>query len=236
MNEANIAWLAAAFDGEGSLTVYPQTQKGYTTYRPVFQIRNTCREFVCRAATICSDLGATFFKVYRDRKRSNMVSPLTGKMYEDTYHLQVRGQEAVRVVLKAVLPWLIVKRDFARDLLAFLEDSRSRARSRRPWTDTEIARVEWLRATYMPRSMSAHAIGKAPANGEVIPKEAPEGKGSGEPVETTGLSPNNNGPQERPGSFFPPNAKHEVVLEDREIVQTLGENRGVRINNGRVRS
>lgn len=236
VKDTDISWLAAAFDGEGNLCLYPQRQGKYTTYRPVFQIRNTNAEFVYNAARICAELGATFFKVYETKKTDHDVSPITGKRYKIDFHLQVRGQKAVATVVRALLPLLYCKREFATELLHYLDAIKSRAESRAPKTPWEVEEAERIRAKHMPRSKSAiHAIGKTPpGNREAIPSQAAEGIGSAEGVETSGLSPNDIDRQERPGSrTFPPKSRRNVKLLDREIVLTPGESRDVRINSGR---
>ena len=223
VTDIELAWMACALDGEGNITLYPQTQNGYSTYRPVLQVINTNRDFVAHAARICIDMGATFVKIYRRSAQ---------EPYQQVYQLQLRGQSAVRLVLTKLLPWLIIKQDFAKALVEYLNATHKRAMSRAPKEPWEIEEAERIRAKYMPRSRS-HANGKAP-DSEVIPCQAAEGNGSAEGVETRSVSPNNNPTHERPGSSivkFPKPRSMKYTLEDREIVRHSDENRSPCINN-----
>ena len=234
VKDTDIAWLAAAFDGEGNLCLYPQTQRGYRTYRPVFVVKNTNKEFVIKATKICMDLGASSIKVYKAKRKDN-VSPFTGREYKDDYILQVRGQGSVSKILRPLLPWLIIKREFATDLVNYLDAIKDRSTARRQIEPWETKEAERIRAAHMPRSKQTdHAIGEPPVNDEGIPSQAEQSaSSSSEGVETTTVrNASNNPSQECPGSLsFPPRVSRIYKLMDREIVRSSDENRSLDINN-----
>lgn len=190
VSDAELAWLACAIDGEGNITLYPQRQNGYETYRPVIQVINTHKRFVQRAIDICLRVGASYAKLY-ERASSDK--------YRDVFHMQVRGLDSVEIVLSAVQPWLLIKDKFAEDLLLFIKRFRS---VNSPFERKLAAAV--LRKKHMPRARSLFANEEAPASSEVISCQATLGlEVSVEGVETRDLSPNNNDPQERPKTRFP---------------------------------
>lgn len=212
--EADIAWLACALDSEGSIYVGFQRYKRKDGTRRIVRINlyvmNSNREYVEKVCKIVMDLGATV--MLHERDAHGAKSQRTDRKYKNIYIATVAGLRSVETVLTQILPWLMPKRAFALDVLKLI--SMAPPKGRNGWSDDALVFVESVREQHMPLRRNARAIGELPASdGETTPRQAAEGSGSAEAVETTLVSPNNNPTQERPESYGMDNyQKKRLVL------------------------
>lgn len=114
MIDSDLAWLACAVDGEGSVYWHLLNQP---TRRKTVMVRvevcNTDVRFVQRAKDIAQKIVGPDYKI-------GMSSTLTttGK---NLYRMNVQSYYTCQLVLRALIPWLINKKDRAEQLLCWIE-------------------------------------------------------------------------------------------------------------------
>ena len=102
------AWLAAVIDGEGSIGLYDYGKEGR---RVMIQMANTDREFVTKMREVIgcgSQINRTRWHLsHKGRKVMHLYS--------------LKGSHRCYWVLKQIIPFLIIKRQKAIDIVAHLE-------------------------------------------------------------------------------------------------------------------
>ena len=115
MKDVDAAWLAAAIDGEGTITVTKRKNKIVGDgYSPKITIGNNCEEFVEKARRIIGH-GGIYSRKYEIRGESRI-----------TYQFNVGSRGVILLVLKEILPYLIVKKNNAEKIIAWLESNGSK--------------------------------------------------------------------------------------------------------------
>lgn len=112
MKEADLAWLAGIWEGEGSVMLYsrPVNEKRIQI-TPAIEVGNTDLHIMNKARSIIEELGATFTWMERMPKKG------TKKFYS------LRSQHArnIKTVLEAILPFMAgEKRAYSETLLSFV--------------------------------------------------------------------------------------------------------------------
>jgi hypothetical protein len=111
--EKELAWLAGFIDGEGTIAIErsksPSAKDGYL-YSPSVSLYNTNSDSIKHAELIIKKVGVES-KTLEDRR---------GDYVGASYHLRVRGQENVETFLKALLPFLVLKKSMAEVVLEFV--------------------------------------------------------------------------------------------------------------------
>ncbi|MEE9198006.1 MAG: hypothetical protein V3U45_07655 [bacterium] len=109
MKTEDAAWLAAALDGEGSLTWnWQELPNGPRAY-PELRVYNTVKEFVEKAARVMETRTAIYENHSPERHGGRTV-----------YAAACTRREEVGRLLQAVLPYLIIKRERAVEILSWL--------------------------------------------------------------------------------------------------------------------
>lgn len=136
LSPVDASWLAAAIDGEGCLYLAGEYRYKRKSYHSVIMISNTNLDFVEHAKEI---IGAGYIR-YLPAGPSKVSNGFNRALY--TYHL--RGRVVVGAVMKAILPYLIIKRDRAELLIQASEIDDSRFKSRREEAKEDWSRLELL--------------------------------------------------------------------------------------------
>lgn len=98
MDPIEAAWLAGVFDGEGNIA---HPRKGRPGVR--LTVNNTCEPFVQRILEVVAT-GSIFYR------------PSKNPRHSDQWVWQCHAENA-RILLRQMLPWLIVKREKAEEVL-----------------------------------------------------------------------------------------------------------------------
>jgi len=147
--DVEAAWLAGVIDGEGSFGLYNYGKEGR---RVIIQMGNTSEAFVGRFKEIIGGCGSTVH-------RMNMGESHKGR--KPMYHYILKGSARCYKVLKQVLPYLIIKKEKALDIIKELESApfgrwknatpeyrrRQSERIKKEWQNPEIRakRLEGMR-------------------------------------------------------------------------------------------
>jgi hypothetical protein len=114
----DLAYLAGIIDGEGWIGLQKRVQgKGnWVTYKPALRITNTDANIINRVYEIWESLGVSghIYENTQDPSVSN------GKQI---LNLQLNKQSVIKIVLEAVIPYLVGKKSRAIMLLRFLDKS-----------------------------------------------------------------------------------------------------------------
>jgi len=108
MKAVKLAWLAGIFDGEGTIT----TTKNHGTTRPLLQVTNTNQALLTEVQTLLYALIKRQVRACRQKPSVLSTKPC--------YYLYVTKQSEVKIVLEALLPYLIAKREQAILLLEYV--------------------------------------------------------------------------------------------------------------------
>lgn len=130
--EADKAWLACAIDGEGSVVI----RKGYVKgkgpiYFPIVSVNNTDARFIEKSRSLFVDLCGGCSS--RNVVHANGWKPV--------YRVEVSSFKRVVPLLETILPYLIIKYDRAKNVLAW-HRHRSSGRRGRPYDDGDIAFIK----------------------------------------------------------------------------------------------
>ncbi len=116
MRDTDFAWLACAIDSEGSLfagTIYKKHSRKYLGTSIFLSISNADRQYMEHVQSLLAGLICSPVRLL----------PYTGKNpfgKKPLYRIYVSNRRAIQAVLKAVLPWLIVKRHRAQRVLRYI--------------------------------------------------------------------------------------------------------------------
>jgi len=140
LSPVDASWLAAAIDGEGCLYLEKIERCQSRTYRSVILISNTNLDFVQHAMDLIGAGYIDHISARPSRTSNGFCQPLY------TYHLQ--GRVVVGAVMKAILPYVIIKKDRAELMIQASEIGDSRFASRREKANWDWARLEDLWNSY----------------------------------------------------------------------------------------
>lgn len=102
LTEIEKAWLAGFWDGEGSITIFTHVEKnGVQKLCPTVSVVNTHLETVSYIASLLDRLGTSFS--FFERKSSNVK-------HKNAYQLTTRNMKYIKLVLEAILPYLVTKK------------------------------------------------------------------------------------------------------------------------------
>lgn len=103
MSETERAWFAGIFDGEGSIIQYkPHGIQGQQYWR--IQVANTVKELIDRVAEVTGIANVSARPIPINKK------------HKQCFNWQAHGENA-ELILRQILPWLIVKREKALNLI-----------------------------------------------------------------------------------------------------------------------
>ena len=111
MSEVDAAWLAAAIDGEGTISIWRERRRGNRSgfrYKAIVRVFNTNLDFLLRVRELTGC--AIGVKDWRNRRPNHKVQ----------YSAMVRTSQ-IPAVLRAVRPHLIIKTEQADTVLRFCE-------------------------------------------------------------------------------------------------------------------
>ena len=140
LSPVDASWLAAAIDGEGCLYLSKDDRFQNPRYSSVILISNTNLDFVQHAMDL---IGAGYID-YTPARPSKTSQGFCHAIY--TYHL--KGRVVVGAVMKAILPYVIIKKDRAELMIQASEIDDSRFASRREKANRDWARLEDLWCGY----------------------------------------------------------------------------------------
>ena len=213
-------WIACAIDSEGSLTLSRANlcRAGHRkkwgtaggTYVAWISIYNTDLRYIDACAAILRSWGLTI----RTRPMSRKPPKKNCKV---GYGVFIGGMEQVSILLSMVLPYLVIKKDFAEAILSLCASRMGAVRgvggnSKMPWSESDVQMAEEIRRKFMPRRKRANGEALLDVGVErVIPSEA---KGSAEC--TLELL------ESRPTSSTSGNSAHErpASHEDEDVLQS----------------
>jgi hypothetical protein len=155
--EWQLGYLAAFIDGEGGIQITRSKRKG-RQYRlhlhPVVYFTNTNLEVI---TTIRNWLSAGAVVVSRSKKKKN---------YRDTHVLHITGIRNIMRLLKAVSPYLIVKRERAALMMQFCESRLGeRGPEGRHFSQEEIRLYREIRRANLRNRGRIHAHTRIPYKG-----------------------------------------------------------------------
>jgi hypothetical protein len=140
LSPVDASWLAAAIDGEGCLYLGKEGRFKSIRYSSVILISNTNLDFVQHAMDL---IGAGYID-HIPARPSKTSNGFCHALY--TYHLH--GRIVTGAVMKAILPYVIIKKDRAELLIQASEIDDSRFASRREKANRDWARLEDLWCSY----------------------------------------------------------------------------------------
>lgn len=113
--EVDLAWLAGIVDGEGNIMISDKiASNGKRYFMPKVRISNTDIRMIKKISEIYTELNIVFFYTINKRKRYN-------DRWKDQLHIEVASQGSVKKLLRAVLDYLVNKRDMARIILQMID-------------------------------------------------------------------------------------------------------------------
>lgn len=155
LKKEEASWLAGAIDGEGSIGLYDFRREGR---RVSITLANSNKDFVLRARKVIG-CGSTVY-------RTNLH--LSHKGRKPIYMYCLKGSNRCYWLLKQIIPYLIIKKDKASDIIKELENKPfgrwvnctkeyrklNSERLKKEWQDPIIRknRIEGMRKYYLARS------------------------------------------------------------------------------------
>lgn len=113
MEDIRLAWLAGFTDGEGTITICKV--KGH--FRPIYQIVNTNYASLVECQSILTYITGRTPKIHG--KSYGSIPRLSH--WKDSFQIQIVKQQDVKVICKALIPYLITKKLQAELLVKFVE-------------------------------------------------------------------------------------------------------------------
>jgi hypothetical protein len=137
LKSQDLAWLAAALDGEGCITLTKRRRsisgKEYQMVSIALSVANNNLPFILEAKRIIDNIINPVFASSVREKRL-----YTGNI---NYSVAITNVEAANLICSALLPFLIVKKDKAFKVLAWFEIRGGNQRGKR-FSDEERASME----------------------------------------------------------------------------------------------
>lgn len=107
-----LAWLAGFWDADGSIALFTHTEKnGRKKICPSLVATNTDQNTIAHIAEVLDSMGTSFHLFERTSKNTK---------HKTSYQLSTRNGAYIKVVLEAMLPYLVTKRAQAVLLLRYL--------------------------------------------------------------------------------------------------------------------
>jgi hypothetical protein len=161
------SWVACAIDSEGSLTLartnFYDAAKGRKkkwgtpegTYVPYTNIYNTDMRYINHCFEIIKSWGVDCCVRQLSKQPKKKASYKTG------YGVIVCGLEPVSTLLSIVLPYMVIKGDFASSLISLCAYRMSEVRregnnSKTPWSAEAVCMAKEIRERFMPRRNRAN--------------------------------------------------------------------------------
>lgn len=145
----DIAWLAGAFDGEGSFAFRPQPRAG-RSYVARLIWYNSNAEFIAKVDRLLRALGVT----------ATLVRPYSITPNAIVHRVSINGNANTRLALRVMLPHLTARRMKGELLLAFLDKVVVGRRRKTRWPPALGDEAAALRAVICPRARPT--VGRAP--------------------------------------------------------------------------
>jgi hypothetical protein len=102
LKETEKAWLAGFWDGEGSITIFTHVEKnGREKICPTLLVVNTHEGVIAHVVELLDKLGTSFSVQHVKRKDPKN---------KDVYQVSTRNMAYIKIVLEAILPYLICKK------------------------------------------------------------------------------------------------------------------------------
>lgn len=225
LNRDNIIWLAGLLDGEGCIAFARRSD--YNPHRLLelrydVKLAMACEMTIRHAYTIMVEIAGedVVTEPHEEKRREKRVLPL--------WRTEVGSKQGVYSLLVTLEPFLVTKKLEAQLTLRYLERALQSKHYRPMPFDRQLAD---LATALRGKGRGEARLEAQELLKQVIPSQALGGRRasdvSGEGVETSGLSPNNNDRHECPASD-----PHDV--EDEEIVQSESKDSGDGINSRRL--
>lgn len=114
MTNEKLAWLAGLWDGEGTITVFKHQDQSdkYWKLRATCCITNTDPNIITEVLKLGDELGINYAMFTRQPER---------KEHAVSYQLNLRKMSSEKILLDAIIPYLIGKRAQAELTLRFVE-------------------------------------------------------------------------------------------------------------------
>lgn len=139
--DVDIAWLAGIIDGEGSILICKNGHKGSyhgSNMSVQFYITNTCSNIISKSQQVINDIGVNCRIYTKQYKGANK--------WKDCFRIDVNKFSQLKVLLEAVLPFLVSKKGQAEIVLRFIDSRASKGRT--PYDTDEIAMIDEFITTY----------------------------------------------------------------------------------------
>ena len=141
MEETRLAWLAGLIDGEGCLSVRHVMKQPHKAHRNSLELRLEITSVSTKMIdTTCQILAEMDISVYRDKPRFRPKStrPAIKIRIQQKYHLHI--------LLRALLPYLVVKKPEAERCLQFLDLTCAKPNSHYRLQESDLSIVGKLKA------------------------------------------------------------------------------------------
>lgn len=114
MTNEKLAWLAGLWDGEGTITVFKHQDESdkYWKLRPTCCVSNTDPNIVTEILKLGDEMGIHYALFTTTPKK---------KQHAAAYQLNLRKMSSIKILLEAILPYLIGKKSQAELTLRFVE-------------------------------------------------------------------------------------------------------------------
>lgn len=113
-NKHDLLWLAGFIDGEGTITAPHQKSRKKPFYTPVLSIANTDYTAVERCVEIIK-------KYTCEEKRILVYEHKDKTHWKPRYTVQLSKKTLVKRILQLLMPYLVIKREQAENILKFIE-------------------------------------------------------------------------------------------------------------------
>lgn len=114
MRDVDASWLACAYDSEGTITIGKHIKNGKTVYYPSMAISNTNLDYIKHVKELMN-----YDKVNICMKDSKMLNRAK------VYSLAICGQDCIYERLTDIMPFLIIKKQRAQEVLKLIESKRA---------------------------------------------------------------------------------------------------------------
>jgi len=130
LTETERAWLAGFWDGEGTITIFTHKERdGQEKICPTLVVVNTNEQVIAHVVDLLDRLGTSF--------QIAEVKSKTDK-HKDCYRVLTRNVQYIKVVVEAMLPYLVCKKAQAQLMLRYVNKKlNQRLENKRPRYDDD---------------------------------------------------------------------------------------------------
>jgi hypothetical protein len=123
VTEAELGWLAGIIDGEGTVIVFLQMDRGKMVgAHPQVIVGNTEKVMIDRIAEIVGRLGIGIYVTHREPKSVNGVSGTAKSKYKTLHVASIVGFKRAGKLLQIIVPYLVTsKRERGEMILRYIE-------------------------------------------------------------------------------------------------------------------